>query len=450
MTLPNSPAPQHPTPVAGSDVSPDPAPHPATVLVVDDIAANRNLLRETLEPQGYEVLLAPNGETALKVALRATPDVILLDVNMPEMDGYEVCRRLKQDERTRVIPVLFISANEGTQSIVDGFRAGAVDYVSKPFKAEEVLTRLETHLNVSRLTHALARKNEELLTTNRQLEAEIARRKEAEEAALRANQAKSAFLASMSHELRTPLTAIMGFSELLMAQADAEGRKEESEDATRIRDSATHLLGLINELLDLSKIEAGKMTLYLETFDLGKVVHEVTRLVQPLVAKNGNRLEVACPADIGPLHADMTKVRQTLFNLLSNACKFTEKGAIRLEVRREQIAGEKGRKGAGENARASSGEGGSVSPFPPFPLSSGIAFRVTDTGIGMTPEQLGRLFEAYAQAEASTTKRYGGTGLGLAISRKFCQMMGGDLTVTSEPGKGSTFTVSLPVDKAST
>ncbi|MBI2925267.1 MAG: response regulator [Verrucomicrobia bacterium] len=410
--------------MAGSIVSRESAPHPATVLVVDDIAANRNLLRESLEPQGYEVLLAPNGETALKVALRATPDVILLDVNMPELDGYEVCRRLKQDERTRAIPVLFISANEGTQSIVDGFHAGAVDYVSKPFKAEEVLTRLETHLSVSRLTHALARKNEELLTANRQLEAEIARRKEAEEAALRANQAKSAFLASMSHELRTPLTAIMGFSELLMAQADAEGRKEESEDATRIRDSATHLLGLINELLDLSKIEAGKMTLYLETFDLGKVIHEVTRLVQPLVAKNGNRLEVACPPDIGLLRADMTKVRQTLFNLLSNACKFTERGMIRLEVRRD----------AGS---------------PSLQLST-LTFAVTDTGIGMTPEQLSRLFEAYAQAETSTTKRYGGTGLGLAISRKFCQMMGGDLTVTSEPGKGSTFTVTLPAtaDKA--
>src|SRR5690349_7011344 len=145
------------------------SPDSASVLVVDDIVANRDLLRGTLEPQGYEVLLAPNGEVALKVAQRARPDVILLDVNMPGMDGYETCRRLKADPATRGIAVIFISANEGTQSVVEGFRAGGVDYVSKPFKAEEVLTRLETHLTINRLTRALARKNEALT-------AEVARR----------------------------------------------------------------------------------------------------------------------------------------------------------------------------------------------------------------------------------------------------------------------------------
>lgn len=157
-------------------------PNGATVLVADDIAANRNLLRETLEPHGYEVLLVDNGETALKIAKRALPDAILLDINMPVLDGYETCRRLKEQEATRNIPVIFISANEGTQSLVDGFRAGGVDYVTKPFKAEEVLMRVQTHLQISRLTRALRERNDELSNLNRALQAEVMRRQQAEQA----------------------------------------------------------------------------------------------------------------------------------------------------------------------------------------------------------------------------------------------------------------------------
>ena len=168
-------------------------------------------------------------------------------------------------------------------------------------------------------------------------------------------------------------------------------------------------------MLDLSKIESGKMTLYLEDFDVAKLVKEVAATVQPLITKNGNKLEVDCPADLGTMHADVTKVRQTLFNLLSNASKFTEKGTITLRVLR------------------------TLNPQP-----STFNFIVTDTGIGMTPEQLAKLFQAFTQADASTSRKFGGTGLGLAISRKFCQMMGGDITVQSEHGKGSTFTVTLP------
>jgi signal transduction histidine kinase len=183
-------------------------------------------------------------------------------------------------------------------------------------------------------------------------------------------------------------------------------------------------LGLVNDILDLSKIEAGKMTLFLEDFDVGRLVNEVASTVQPLIAKNGNRLLIECPPGLGIMRADQTKVRQTLFNLLSNASKFTEKGTIMLRV-----------------ARVASDE---------CPVTSGarhtslVTFSVTDTGIGMTAEQLGRLFQAFSQAEASTATKYGGTGLGLVLSRRFCQLMGGGLGVTSEPGKGSTFTATLP------
>jgi len=230
-----------------------------------------------------------------------------------------------------------------------------------------------------------------------------------------ASQHKSQFLANMSHELRTPLNAIIGYSEML--QEEAEDAEDEAylPDLQKINAAGKHLLGLINDILDLSKIEAGRMDLDLETFDVGRLVREVEAIVRPLVEKNGNALVVVCPEDVGAMHADQTKVRQTLFNLLSNAAKFTDHGTISLTVRRE-------------------------------PGSDGdwLTFAVSDTGIGMTEEQLGRLFEAFSQAEASTRSRYGGTGLGLAISRHFCRLMGGDLTVESIHGQGSTFTVRLP------
>jgi signal transduction histidine kinase/DNA-binding response OmpR family regulator/ligand-binding sensor domain-containing protein len=277
---------------------------------------------------------------------------------------------------------------------------------------------------------------EEMLEQERQarvtLEATNKELVEAKEAADAASTAKSQFLANMSHELRTPLNAIIGYSEMLQEEVADLGQNGLRPDLEKIHGAGKHLLGLINDILDLSKIEAGKMTLYLEEFDVAQMAREVATTVQPLVAKNGNRLEVNCPPDIGRMRADLTKVRQTLFNLLSNACKFTENGTIRLEVRCQKP--EVG--ASGEDA----GSGGRDARAPQ------LTFTVSDTGIGITAEQMNRLFEAFAQADASTTRKYGGTGLGLTISRNFCRMMGGDLTVTSEAGQGSTFTVTLPVE----
>ena len=230
-----------------------------------------------------------------------------------------------------------------------------------------------------------------------------------------ANSAKSQFLANMSHELRTPLNAIIGYSEMVEEDAAALEQSTIVGDVGKIRTAGKHLLALINDILDLSKVEAGKMDLHLETFELRTLVSDVGTTVQPLVAKNANRLEIACPADIGTMHADLTKVRQMLLNLLSNACKFTNRGTIELTVARER------------NGR-----------------SDRIVLRVRDSGIGLTPEQMDRLFEAFAQADTSTSSRYGGTGLGLAITKRFCHLMGGDVTVESEIGKGSVFTIQLP------
>ena len=262
--------------------------------------------------------------------------------------------------------------------------------------------------------------------------------------ALAATEAKSQFLANMSHELRTPLNAIIGYSEMVQEELEDVGQVRFIPDLKRIHAAAKHQLSLINDILDLSKIEAGKMNLFVESFDIARLVQEVVTTIQPLVAKNNNHLVVECHEGLGTLRADQTKVRQVLFNLLSNATKFTEKGQIRLDVDRTEEAQPSGNgqdhgliKGSPPSAT-----GGSLAANH----QSCVTFAVHDTGIGMTPEQLGRLFQPFSQAENSTTRKYGGTGLGLAISRKFCQMMGGDLTAVSELGKGSTFTARLPAE----
>ncbi len=252
--------------------------------------------------------------------------------------------------------------------------------------------------------------------------------KQARESAEAANRTKSTFLANMSHELRTPLNAIIGYSEMLSEEAQDSGQTHMLPDLQKINVAGKHLLDLINAILDLSKIEAGKMDLYLETFDVKKMVSDVVSVIQPLVAKNGNTLQVNVPDDIGTMHADLTKVRQSLFNLLSNAAKFTEHGTITLSV---GLTNDKGR--TTNDATFVLGHSSSV-----------IRLAVTDTGIGMTDEQREKLFEEFTQADASTSRKYGGTGLGLALSRRFCRMMGGDITVASQAGKGSTFTIVLP------
>jgi len=281
--------------------------------------------------------------------------------------------------------------------------------VSERQRVEQQLrdTRDELEQRVEERTIALTR-------INKKLEKEVRDRRGAETQALEASRIKSAFLANMSHELRTPLNAIIGFCEILLEDAESAAA---ATDLHNIRGSADHLLAIISDVLDLSKIEAGKMDLSVEEFPVVEVVDNVMTAVAPQAEKNKNTIKLRCPRELGTIKTDRTKLHQILSNLLSNACKFTHDGKIELTV---QMCIDANRRW--------------------------FEFAVVDTGIGIAPETLERLFAPFTQADTSTTRKYGGTGLGLAISRHYARMLGGDIHVQSAPGEGSTFSLKLPVE----
>ena len=289
---------------------------------------------------------------------------------------------------------------------------------------ERLANQIAPAVENSRLYQNLQSSTEEQAEANEKLLLEVAERKRAEanleqarDVALEATQAKNVFLANMSHELRTPLNAIIGYAEMLQEQAEDLNQGTLIPDLTKFQSAGKHLMELINDVFDLSSVEAGKMELYLETTLISELVNGVLGVIHPLVGENGNTLKINWLREAGSLRADKTKVRQILLNLLRNACKFIQEGSITVEVDRKTQAG-----------------------------VDWIWVRVTDTGIGITPEQMDMLYQPITQADSSTTRRYGGTGLGLALSRKFCHLMGGDLTVESQVDEGSTFTFTLPAN----
>jgi len=382
--------------------------HKQRILIIDDNPTNLGVLAGYLKTYNFQIITARSGQKGIENALMTHPDLILLDVMMPDIDGFETCRRLKADQHTREIPVIFITALQNVENKVKGFASGGVDYLTKPFQEEEVLARIRTHLQLQAQKQQIQQYAQELEQAKELAEA-------AQKIAEKANHAKSTFLANMSHELRSPLNAILGFAQVMSRSETLP--PEHREHLAIIRRSGDHLLMVINQILDLSKIEAGHITPDVEEVDVHHLLDEVYDLFRLRAEQKGLRFGFSrSPGTPRRIYTDAVKLRQVLINLLNNALKFTQQGSVTLRVAPEK------------NGEA----GGRVS----------LHFDIEDTGPGIAPEELAQVFEPFVQTAAGR-QAHEGTGLGLPISQKFVQLLGGDITVKSEMGVGTLFAFTM-------
>jgi len=392
----------------------------ATILIVDDKPENLKILFAFLSRYKFTVLAAQCGEDALVSAKENLPDIILLDIIMPGIDGFETCRQLKADEKTKRIPVLFLSSLSDTSDKVRGFNAGGVDYITKPFEQEELFSRITSHLHIAMLRKELEEKN-------MRLEQEIVRRRQAEESAETANRAKSEFLANMSHELRTPLNGILGYAQVL--KRDKHLGESVKKGLNIIERSGLHLLNLINGVLDLSKIEARKMEISKSDFLFHEFLNGIVAMVQVQAQKKKLSFDFLTTADLpAGIHADENRLSQILLNLLGNAVKFTDQGSVIFSVSRVGVRGS----GSGEKQEP-------LTPCPePLTPDVRIRFQVEDTGVGIPHDKLNDIFLPFKQV-GEHTRAIEGTGLGLAISRHLVRLLSSEMYVKSTPGSGTVF-----------
>jgi signal transduction histidine kinase len=379
------------------------------VLIIDDNPTNLGVVVESLEESGFKIIVARNGEMGLKRARLVKPDIILLDIIMPGISGFETCSRLKADKSTVNIPVIFMTALDNTEDKVKGFELGGVDYITKPVQVEEVLARLKTHLTI----HKLKNVNQQ----NEQLKQEIAKRKlveeqlrQSKELAESANHAKSAFLANMSHELRTPLNGILGYTQIL--NRDKSLTEQQQKGIQIIHRSGEHLLTLINDILDLSKIEAGKLELMPTECNLQSFLQYFVDLFEMKAVEKGIKLIYQSLSKLPYIaNIDQKLLRQVLLNLLSNAIKFTKTGQVTFKVHFQ---------------------------------TNLIRFEIEDSGDGIAADNLEKIFLAFQQV-GKQSHHIEGTGLGLSISKKLVKIMGGELHVESELNVGSRFWFAIPL-----
>jgi signal transduction histidine kinase len=363
----------------------------SVILIVDDSPKNLQLLGRILQEYNFEIEFATSGVAALDWISIKNFDLILLDVNMPEMDGFEVCTRIRSNSSMIHVPIIFLSAETERKSILKGFELGAQDYITKPFDSRELLVRIRTHLA--------------LKDTMEKLEIE-------KENAQSADHLKSAFLATMSHELRTPLNSIIGFTGILMKEHPGPLNDEQKKQLGMVQNSARHLLSLINDVLDISKIEAGQLKLDFQIFKLPEVINKVVETNKPFADKKNLRIKVSIDENINEIKSDNLRVQQILLNLVNNAIKFTEVGTISIRC---------------------------------FPDGNYVKIQVTDSGMGIESEKIEQLFKPFMQIDTGLARLKEGTGLGLSICKKLTEMLSGKIEVESKFGSGSTFTVTLPL-----
>lgn len=365
------------------------------ILVVDDSESARSLIRIYLSGTDIKAAFAENGPQAIKKAKSNSFDLILLDVQLPDISGIEVCKVLKSDARTKDIPVIFVTVASDKKSLVEGFQAGAVDYITKPFEKEELLARINTHLRLKRYMEEL-----------------IVARKKAEES----EKMKMAFLSNMSHEIRTPMNSIIGFAELL--QDEDLTPEERKEFSSIVINSGEQLLNIIDKILEVSKEEAGELRVFEQKFSLRKFMRELQTIFANRMKNKPVEVVLNIPDDAPDIIiADKVRLKQILDNLLSNASKFTHEGFIEIGYR--------------------------LLPKH-IPV---LEFYVKDTGLGIPKDKQDTIFERFTQVEDTLTQNFTGTGLGLSIVKRLVTFMGGSVTLDSEPGKGSTFTFTIPYKK---
>ncbi|HEY2447185.1 MAG TPA: response regulator [Rhizomicrobium sp.] len=373
-----------------------------SILVVDDDAVVREFMSATLEDAGFDVTTAEDGEAALRLCLENPPDLIIADVLMPGMDGFQLCQELRQRPKTEYIPILVATGLDDVPSIVKAFDVGATDFINKPVKWVILNYRVQYMLRTSRVAHELRENQARLLS--------------AKDAAESANRAKNEFLANMSHELRTPLNAVIGFSSVMHRQVFGPMSERYLEYSKLIEDSGTHLLTIINSILDLARADAHRLALEEEEVEISDAAGLCEKIIRVMADKGDVEFSLEIEEGLPRLFADATKLQQILINLLSNAVKFTpSRGAVRLKIGMEKT-----------------GE---------------LMFRVTDTGIGIPADKLDVALAPFGQVDGHLSRKHGGVGLGLPLTRILVDLHGGTLNIDSEPGSGTIVTVLFPRER---